>query len=301
MGVGKFIYQISNKFRHGLRAAYYRDHVRPRILETAPIPDTTDRLCEIHVLTSKDDWLNLIWTLKTFYHYSGRRYRLAIHDDGTLPPEAVAHLRRHFPGATLIRRAEADARAAQMLGAWPRCLEFRGRNTLSLKVFDFLASLTTDRMLLLDSDILFFDTPAELLRRIEDPAYRRNTVNADIDTAYTVDIETARREYGIDLIERFNSGLGLIHKASLRLDWIEELLTYSGIHGHFWRIEQTIFALLSSRYGVELLPETYRVNLGKGLRGLPCRHYVGAIRHLMYAEGMRDLAGQQFFQELRAA
>ena len=30
------------------------------------------------------DWLNLLWTLKSFYLVSGRRYRLCIHEDGTL-------------------------------------------------------------------------------------------------------------------------------------------------------------------------------------------------------------------------
>jgi hypothetical protein len=37
----------------------------PRILSTLPIEDTTDKRCEIHVLTSKEDWLNLVCTLKS--------------------------------------------------------------------------------------------------------------------------------------------------------------------------------------------------------------------------------------------
>jgi hypothetical protein len=90
-----------------------------------------------------------------------------------------------------------------------------------------------------------------------------------------------------------NSGLGLIHRDSIRLDWIEEFLALPGIlDGHFWRIEQTIYALCSSRFGVELLPAEYMVSLEKGLKNKPFRHYIGLIRHLMYQEGMAQLVRQ---------
>jgi len=77
----------------------------------------------------------------------------------------------------------------------------------------------------------------------------------------------------------------------MRLDWIEEFLGLPGIQdGHFWRIEQTIYALCSSRHGVELLPDEYTVYLEQGIGTRPLRHYVGAIRHLMYREGIARLA-----------
>ena len=61
----------------------------------------------------------------------------------------------------------------------------------------------------------------------------------------------------------------------------------------FGRIEQTLFALCSSRYGVELLPEAYDVHLDEGIRG-PVRHYVGAVRQQMYGEGIRRLLTEDF-------
>ncbi len=101
------------------------------------------------------------------------------------------------------------------------------------------------------------------------------------------------------MIDRFNSGLGLIQRDSLRLDWIEEFLGVPGILGHFWRIEQTLFALCSSRFGVELLPPEYDVYLARGLGNRPSRHYVGAIRHLMYREGMPRLVRQGLLERSR--
>src|SRR5579872_3609402 len=97
MSSGSMVLKFRQTFKHGPAVAYYRDVVRPKILRTRPITGTSDNRCELHVLTSKQDWLNLIWALKSFYHASGRRYRLCIHEDGSLPQESLDHLRRHFP------------------------------------------------------------------------------------------------------------------------------------------------------------------------------------------------------------
>src|SRR5690242_3715395 len=68
--------RLNQKFEHGLRVAWYRDVVRQRILNTPPIEEASDHRFEIHVLTSRSDWLNLIWSLKSFYAASGKRYAL---------------------------------------------------------------------------------------------------------------------------------------------------------------------------------------------------------------------------------
>ena len=82
---------------------------------------------------------------------------------------------------------------------------------------------------------------------------------------------------------------------SIRLEWIEEFLALPGLtDGHFWRIEQTLYALCSSRYGAELLPQEYDVSLEAGIPPRIFRHYVGAIRHLMYGEGIAHLVQDRF-------
>jgi hypothetical protein len=272
--------------------------VRKQILDTKPIIGTTSNQAEIHVLTSATDWLNLIWTLKSFYHYSQRNYALCIHDDGTLDEKHYDLFRTHFPNARIIDRPSADKKVLLELHKYPCCLEFRKTNHLAPKVFDFLSYLESDRLLLLDSDVLFFTEPKELLNRIENPHYQYNSVNADIASAYTVDPLVVREQMGFEVQDRFNSGLGLIHKKSLNLEWIEEFLGLPNIVGHFWRIEQTLVALCSSKYRVELLPEEYDVRLEKGINGSPSRHYVGAIRHLMYGEGIKHLMQQNFLTDL---
>ncbi len=288
---GRLVYLLKVKFDDGLRVAYYRDAVRPKILEAAPVLDLPEDCSrEIHVLTSANDWLNLLWALRTFQYSAGKTYALCLHDDGTLDAKACAHLRTAFPAARIIPRAESDARAAEILAPFPRCKNLRATNTLALKVLDFPAFLEADRMILLDSDILFFAKPTALLAALHDPAFTKNTLNKDWRDGYTID--PAGRCPPL-----INSGLGLIHKNSLRLEWIEEFLALPGILSHPHQIEQTLIALCSARHGFTMLPAEYDVHPGPRNPASPSRHYAGPMRPLMYREGIRELVEKGFLSK----
>lgn len=115
MSIGSLVLKFKQKYQHGLHTAYYRDTVRYKILNYRPIVNTCDLSCEIHVITYVNDWLNLIWTLKAFYHFSQRQYALCIHDDGTLTQENIATLQYHFPKARIIDRKQADEKVLPLL------------------------------------------------------------------------------------------------------------------------------------------------------------------------------------------
>ncbi|OKH11499.1 hypothetical protein [[Limnothrix rosea] IAM M-220] len=299
MSLGSLYLKLQQKFGHGLDTAYYRDYVRPKILETRPIAETGDYSCEIHVFTSARDFINLMWGLKSFYHYSKKNYALCIHCDQSIGDEELSILKTHFPQGNVVPWSEAMPKVMEWLKAYPLCTAVRKERVISVKEFDFLYYLNSDRMLLFDSDLLFFAKPDHLINIIDDQTYNLNSVNGDIETCYSLDTETLRSLVDFEVIERFNSGLGLVHKAALSLDLFESFLALPGILNHKWRFEQTLMALASCRYGAELLPVEYDVYLGKDLNKLmPMRHYVGEIRHLMYSEGMRQLTKQGFLREL---
>jgi hypothetical protein len=289
MSLGSIYLNLKTRYGKGLRVAWYRDKIRPAILETRPLKLETTGPVELHVLTSGRDWLNLVWALKSFYHYSERRFPLCIHEDGSLGASAVDALSHHFQGARIIRRAEADKAVLQELASRKKCLAFRASNPLAIKVFDFSHYLEAPRMLLFDSDLLFFSKPDVLLQRLESQGYLKNSVNRDVKTAYTIDPADFETAYGCELPRKFNSGLGVIHQSSMNWDWFEEFLGLPNVLSHHWRIEQTLFAMTSARHGTEFLPPEYDVYLGSPAPERPVRHYVGEIRHKMYGEGMRRL------------
>lgn len=284
--------RFQQRFGKGLRVAYARDVLRPKILKTPPWHCAASGPVELHVLTSKGDWLNLFWSLKSFAFHAQRDFPICIHEDGSLPPQAIAAIQSHFPNARLIQRHQSDAEMASTLARFPRIAAFRQRHPLAIKVFDFDFYLRAPRMFLFDSDLIFFAAPTALIDRLDAPEYALNCVNGDIDSAYNITPAIAAQRFNIDIVERFNSGFGLIHKASMDWDAFEAFLGYEGIFEHHWRTEQTLFALASSRFGCELLPEDYTVYRGPRNLSFPMRHYVGEIRHLMYREGMTAAARQ---------
>ena len=284
--IGKLIYRYRTRFGDGPYTAWQRDVVRWRILKTRPIHGMTDDSCEIHVLTCDRDWVDLIWCLKSFFSVCDIRFRVCIHDDGSVPQNGIAALKQHFPDARLIRRAEADETVKLVLKDYPLCQALRDSNVLSLKVFDFLTFLESDRLLLLDSDILFFERPTTLLQRIADPQYVYNSLNKDWGMGYSLEPAVAQASLDFRFEPFINAGLGLIHKKSYQIECFEEWLRLPGILSHPHRIEQTLVGLASSRFGHEFLPEDYDVNLQPTQPQETVKHYTGPIRHLMYREGL---------------
>lgn len=290
--IGRLLYQYKLKFGHGFVTAWYRDRVRWRILETAPVPDTKGTACEIHVLTSKGDWINLMWVLKSFYFTTGRDYSLCIHEDGSLGPYEIGQLKHHFPNARIADRATTNARLKGEMEKYPKWKAFRDKNPLALKVYDFTAFLENDRMFLLDSDILFFREPKELLRRLEDRSYMLNTLNRDWTNGYSVDLDEVKPLLPFEFPGLINSGLGLIHNGAMRIEAIEQYLGLPKIMSHNHRIEQTLIALCCAEKGFEFLPAEYDVDTRPQLPDTPSRHYTGPIRHRMYREGFPKLIAQ---------
>jgi hypothetical protein len=254
---------------------------------------------EVFVLTGQQDWLNLLWSLKSFYWFSGGVWPLTILDDGTLTNAEDDVLMEHFPRARIIRAVTSEAVISGMLADYPLCQRYRSLHPLARKAFDAGALLRAPRMLLLDSDLLFFREPTELVRRIDatdDP----NCFNADVAPGLNISEKEAKIRFSIALNVRINSGLCLLSNRVFNLDWMEEFLSCQSIwNGHIWRIEQTLLALAASRDGVELLPECeYRVSLEPGTKGCVVKHYVGAVRHLMYREGIAKLVREGFLDQV---
>ncbi len=161
--------------------------------------------------------LNLLWTLKSFYHFSQRSYPAVIHDDGTLTAADLEILRRHFPDSRVISAAEAESTVAAALKSYPRCARYRGLHSLARKVFDIGTYFRADRLLLLDSDLIFFRTPDELLSRLDADQLPRSVFNAGQNLMLNVSADEARQRFGIELVERINSGLAVLRPAGLQL------------------------------------------------------------------------------------
>ncbi|MEO6096583.1 MAG: hypothetical protein ABIW76_13095 [Fibrobacteria bacterium] len=256
-----------------------------------PVPKSSSDGISVHLLTNRKDWRMAAWSIASFLKACGRTFPVVVHDDGSLQPGQAAKLERLFPGLRIIWRPEADRAVVEALAGRPQSLEFRSRYNNSIKLFDPWLVAGARDVIALDSDLIFFRKPEEILAWVDGPR-SVNRWNEDVESAYTLTHDEIRDHLGVEMIPRINSGLGVISGKSMDWDLVEKALEHPAARSHHWRIEQTLFAILSCRFGVELLSPKHRIDISRDFKiddTLVNRHYVGAVRDLMYTQGMKRL------------
>lgn len=232
---------------------------RNRIRDTGVIRNPRGEF-SVHNLTCHADAEMTLWALKSFSFFSGVSPDIVIHDDGTLTAEDRESFARHLESCVVVERSEADRSLHDALKPFPLCRRMRARPDFhcALKLFDPPFFSSHPMILLLDSDILFFRRPSELLERI---SQERPCFNSDYQDAYVATPEEVESSMGIELIRRVNAGLVAARRIDFDLAFMEEYF------GHFasrpcvinWH-EQTLQAALLSRAGAERLPEGYQIS-----------------------------------------
>jgi len=150
--------------KEGFFNAMERRSLQPLIIDTPPISTPSGGLLEVCILTWRRDWLNALWALKTFFLTAEARFPLSIYDGGLLPWH-VDEIKAHFPTATIWDKGSADKRVEAELRArhLTNCLSYRRVNTTARKLFDFFLMTRAETIISIDSDIVFFRYPVELV------------------------------------------------------------------------------------------------------------------------------------------
>jgi hypothetical protein len=278
-----------------IRHYYYRDVYRRKILSTKPVVCESNSEFEIHVLTSKKDFLNAVWCLKTFYYYSKTRPGLVIHGDGTLGASDIKAGFKHFQNCRIIRKNDADRDMRDFLAEFKLCRRNRLRKDFycAIKLFDPLYYSRSERLLLLDSDVLFFSKPKEIVENIQAD---KSFFNSDYQNAYSHPPEVLEKILGMKVLPKVNAGLMFLHKQYYvdNLDFVEyyfekvdEVVTGATINRH----EQTVQAILLSKCGAVRLSEQHQISRKHPISDKTVSHHFVAdgsgSRIDFYREGLR--------------
>ncbi len=289
---GRLWWTLRRDYKRGWKASRHFYKTLPRIAQWSwPFWNEAAQTTPLHVLTGRDDWQLSGWMLASWFTVSEHAWPIVIHDDGTLPEEGRATLRKLFPTARLISRPEADTAMETTLRSFPFCADYRKAHPLALKIFDIPHFAAGERFMVFDSDLLFFSHPREILDWAASGA-DECWFNEDVQEGSLITAAEARAELGVKIWPRVNSGLCLLTKSAVDLDLCDRALAQTSIpRGHVWRIEQTLFMLCAARHARGgLLPRKYEVSLGKDAApDAVSRHYVGAVRDRFYAEGLDRL------------
>lgn len=280
---------------------YYAEVFPLAIYDSRPIPCGDTRGYEVHILTCERDRTMAFWALKSFYYYLGERPPLVVHDDGSLAQESLRLFYDHFPGCTVVRadQADADSRLRESLKSLPLCelWRFRCDGQLAKKLFDFPCLSTEPFIVGIDSDILFFRKPFEILEcsRASAPF-----MSSDYQEAYEFDAMLVQRaDQDFDLVPRLNSGLFGLRGDAFDFTLVEKLLeawvdASPARRFQYWKgwLEQTMLACLFSRSGGRRVLDLSRYQISSMLLSddTISQHFVkDGSRSAFYHWGLRKL------------
>lgn len=257
---------------------------------------------EVHLLCHRGDYLCALWALKTLCLTSRARWPLVVHVQGSPHAAMIRRLRRHLPDARLVGQREADEKVTQVLSAnHPRLLDTRRHSPFMMKLVDSPVFARAERIVILDSDVLFFRTPVELQTHVEKASSDACLFQRDPASTYNITNEEASAAFGIRLPECVNTGIGVFPRSLVDFDLCEALLEHPQVRRLSGWIEQTLFALCAgARGGVKYLSPDYLISLERGLdHGLmTARHYAGPSRPLLTEEGMPYAIASGVFGEV---
>lgn len=292
---------IAQTRKYGFGLMLHRYGTMPRILKTPPVPCSDDSALEVHTMVCRRDWLNGVWSLKSFRAMADQPFRLVVFHDGSLSAREVDCLRQQFPGVRIPTVAEVALLVEQRLAQdAPTLVKIwkSGRCFILRKTMDSWLCARRRFVIKIDPDVLFFQRPDELLDAEATLAGRYSAFNVHRhrthrDGMYCLDPEKLCAQFGIDLPLQFNEGLGVVDTSVTDWPLIEQIFSAMPVLDDLlFLTAQTIEGIFSVRHGFVPLPvERYNVehdDIAIDQRTV-ARHYLSKMRDRFYVEGIPRL------------
>ena len=264
-GIGSYV-----SLRRGQRA------MQRAAARLAPQPTHGERLA-VHFLTGRQFWYQTLFCAWSLARESGRNLVPHLYDDGSLTATHVRRIRRVFPSTVVYAKKDCQQRLEDHLPrhAFPH-LHDRWHNYPNIrKLVD--PHLAGDGVqLVLDSDMLFFSPPTELLDWADQNS-SRPLVMTDIEESYGYPRDVLASLCGASPVAAVNVGITGLHGDNVDFEtleaWIDELHRRFGYH---YFLEQALIALLITKLSPMILDAgRYRVLPDPG----ECEHPTAALHH----------------------
>jgi hypothetical protein len=210
----------------------------------APPPAQQRLAAPVYCLTGRRFWHQTAFCLHSLLRQGRTSLTLHIASDGTLDSVLSGRLAALIPEARILGHDELDERTAAALppARYPTLHAHRRRFVLLRKLTDTMAGERGYR-LFLDSDMLFWRRPDELLSRAErsEPLYM-----ADLsDDGYALSRAMLKQRIGVEPAPGVNSGLVGAHAERVDWDLIERACKLLVAEGRDQRLlEQTLWAVV---------------------------------------------------------
>jgi hypothetical protein len=228
------------------KATYLR-----RILRATPL-DVSRGDLELRMLLHKKRFLEGLWSLYSFVYFAARPIKVTVHSDGSLDEDCIAALKGVLRGCEVISRRTADDEVSNYLTKQDlrNCLEWRQRCIFGLKAVDLSYYSSGNCYCVLDSDVLTFAHPHDLLSGLG--GLHKYSIDNN-DHAYSLDRRELERRVGAPVLPRLNAGLLRVERSGLGLESFEEVLRKTRLlsdpNARLYYSEQAVYACALPRHG----------------------------------------------------
>lgn len=215
------------------------------ILQTRPLECNPHAKTEIHTITGHYHLFMYITALKSLLRFYDN-VAIVVHDaDGTLSDDDKNILQHHIGGIVIIDKMIADKQMKVILHSFPRCQKYRSHILNSLELLDNGLLANTEKIITMNSDVLFLKTPEELIHWIVNG---KNEIIFVYEDAPCAQMELLN-EIGCSFPPHVTLALVCFYKEIINLPLIESILKKSRFaRTHLWPLGQCIFpALLSDK------------------------------------------------------
>lgn len=139
-------------------------HTRPY-----PVATSEDAEIEIHILVCRRDYNLSLVAAKSLLRFNELRASLTLTDDGSLDPWHREYISSHLPGCRWLPRVVDDERITRVMQSYQRIASvYQGPFSMIRKLLHPIILGSAPRILLLDSDTVFFRRPDRLIKWTRD-------------------------------------------------------------------------------------------------------------------------------------
>lgn len=242
---------------------------------------------ELHILSQKQDIWGAIWTAVSFIYFSGLCPNIIIHSDGSIDNETAKLVESKFNNLRVLLKKEADAIISKM--DIPEIIKKirNNKNKLIIKLIDVFLLSSSDKVMLLDGDILFFSRPDEIIDFIEEKSdydalisQAKSTYPLSLDDNYIKKYNLFERG-----ANKMNSGIFIYKKDKISLEKLVEYFHHTlEPEGYF--IEMAGWSALISQTNFSFLPQDRYIIKGPVSDNVVAKHFTSPRRHELFAYGI---------------
>ena len=215
---------------------------------------------EIWFLTGKGFWYQSAFCAWTLAHQSGRKISVSLVDDGTLSNKHEEGIRRLFPEGATVRKEEITDKVESLLpiDKFP-VLRQRWIDYVNIRKLTDIHLGSEGTKLVLDSDMLFFAEPTEMLDWWDQRGSDELCLMTDCEESYGYSRPLMEKLTGATIPKLLN--VGVCGSSSDSMDW-EKLEHWSAslleAEGTSYYLEQALVAMMASTQSHRVMPsESY--------------------------------------------